>query len=95
MLHKMNRLLMAAAVFGTVAAPLSAQQKAPTPTVAVEKAILLKDSEVRKYVGHIEAIQSVSLQARISGVIYEIRFKEGEQVKKGDLLFVIEDTTYR
>lgn len=95
MLHKTNRLLMAAAVFGTVAAPLSAQQKAPAPTVAVEKAILLKDSEVRKYVGHIEAIQSVSLQARISGVIYEIRFKEGELVKKGDLLFVIEDTTYR
>lgn len=95
MSHKMNRLLMLIAVFGTAAAPLYAQQGVPVPTVAVEKAILLKDTEVRKYVGHIEAIQSVSLQARISGVIYEIRFKEGELVKKGDLLFVIEDTTYR
>ena len=92
---KMNRLLMTLAVLGTISAPLSAQQRGPVPTVAVEKATLLKDTEVRKYVGHIEAIQSVSLQARISGVIYEIKFKEGELVKKGDLLFVIEDTTYR
>ena len=95
MSYKMNRLLMTLAVLGTISAPLSAQQRGPVPTVAVEKATLLKDTEVRKYVGHIEAIQSVSLQARISGVIYEIKFKEGELVKKGDLLFVIEDTTYR
>lgn len=95
MWNKRTSLFAAAAVFGSLALPLFGQQGNIAPTVAVEKAILQKDIETRKYVGHIEAIQSVSLQARISGVIYEIRFQEGELVKKGDLLFVIEDTTYR
>ncbi len=95
MSNKLTRLLMSISLFGIVSASLYAQQGAPAPAVAVEKSRLMKDTEVRKYVGHIEAIQSVSLQARISGVIYEIRFKEGELVKKGDLLFVIEDTTYQ
>ncbi len=86
--------LLAAAVLGT-AFTAFAQGEPPAPYVSVEKAVIRNDAATRKYVGHIEAIQSVSIVARISGYLYEIKFKEGELVKKGQLLFVIEDTTYR
>ena len=86
--------LLTAAVLGT-ASPLFAQGEPPPPYVSVEKAVIRDNAATRKYVGHIEAIQSVSIVARISGYLYEIKFKEGELVKKGQLLFVIEDTTYR
>lgn len=89
-----KNLLLAAAVLGT-ALPAFAQGEPPPPYVSVEKAVIRNDAATRKYVGHIEAIQSVSIVARISGYLYEIKFKEGELVKKGQLLFVIEDTTYR
>ena len=89
-----KNLLLAAAVLGT-ALPAFAQEEPPPPYVSVEKAVIRNDAATRKYVGHIEAIQSVSIVARISGYLYEIKFKEGELVKKGQLLFVIEDTTYR
>ena len=89
-----KNLLLAAAVLGT-AIPTFAQGEPPPPYVSVEKAVIRNDAATRKYVGHIEAIQSVSIVARISGYLYEIKFKEGELVKKGQLLFVIEDTTYR
>lgn len=88
--------LIAAAVLGTAFTTLSAQgPQMPPPYVNVENSITKNDAATRKYVGHIEAIQSVSIVARISGYLYEIKFKEGELVKKGQLLFVIEDTTYR
>ncbi len=48
----------------------------------------------KKYIGHVEAIDNVAVVARVSGNIISTRFKEGSIVKKGDLLFEIEDTRY-
>ena len=42
-----------------------------------------------------EAIDRVAVQPRVSGNIVATRFQEGKVVKKGDLLFEIEDTRYR
>lgn len=67
----------------------------PPAVVKVEPATSESLAVTREYIGHVEAAQEVSLQARISGVIVEQNFKEGSMVKAGDLLFVIEDTTYR
>ena len=43
----------------------------------------------------VEAIDRVTVQPRVSGNIVATRFREGKVVKKGDLLFEIEDTRYR
>ncbi len=45
--------------------------------------------------GRVEAVQSVDLRARVEGVLEEIRFKEGADVQKGDLLYVIEQAPYK
>ncbi len=65
------------------------------PSVRVEKASELTESEAKVYVGTVSASKTVDIVARISGILWEAAFKEGSLVKKGDLLFRIEDTIYR
>lgn len=64
-------------------------------TVLVEKATEMEQVVNKKYIGRIEAIQKVDLQPRVSGNIVDIKFQEGAIVKKGDLLFELEDVRYR
>lgn len=45
--------------------------------------------------GRADAFQSAEIRPRVSGIIKEIAFKEGSEVKEGDLLYKIEDDTYR
>lgn len=66
----------------------------PPAYVSVAKVSEMAESNSRKYIGRIESIEDVALLARVSGILEKINFKEGDMVKKGDLLFEIEDTTY-
>jgi HlyD family secretion protein len=45
--------------------------------------------------GHIEAKQSVDISADISGRIVQLPVQEGQRVKEGDLLLVIDPTQYQ
>ena len=45
--------------------------------------------EVRA-IGHVEAFSSVAVKARVGGQLTRVAFREGQTVKKGDLLFVID-----
>jgi RND family efflux transporter MFP subunit len=47
------------------------------------------------YTGHLEAPEAVKVAARVSGLITQAPFDEGAIVKKGDLLFVIDDRPYK
>jgi len=76
-----------------VAQPMGAGQ-APPPAVRVEKVSMLDSSQPRPYNGSITAKESVNLVPRVTGYLTSVKFQEGATVKKGDLLFEIEDTTY-
>lgn len=82
------------AVFATTGL-LAAPPAMPPQNMLVEEVALKPDNIAKKYVGHLEAIDEVTIPARVSGLLTEIHFKEGEMVTKGQLLFAIEDTTYR
>jgi multidrug efflux system membrane fusion protein len=47
-----------------------------------------------EYPGHIEAYKTVNLQAQITGDLTGMYFKEGEEVKAGQLLFTIDARPY-
>lgn len=49
----------------------------------------------RRYIGKVSAVNDVSLVARVNGTIQQQCFTNGDSVKKGQLLLVIEDTTYK
>jgi len=79
----------------TLAAPQGGPPEAPAPFVTVEEVTAKDVNPPDGFVGHVEAIQSVDLRARVQGYLEEVKFKEGASVKKGELLYVIEQAPYR
>src|SRR5882672_11660800 len=74
------------------------QQKAggwPTPTVTVNQPVQQEIVEWDEYPGRLDAVEMVEVRARVSGYLQSIHFKDGAEVKKGDLLFVIDPRQYQ
>lgn len=58
--------------------------------------IIAKDTVLhRAYVADIQAVQNVEIRARVNGFLDKIYVDEGQEVKKGQLLFGINDAEYR
>ena len=62
----------------------------PPPAVTVAKPLLKELVEYSEFTGQFEAVDAVDVRARVSGYLESINFVDGQIVKKGDLLFVIE-----
>jgi multidrug efflux pump subunit AcrA (membrane-fusion protein) len=67
----------------------------PPPLVTVSIVVEQDVNPPSEYVGHVEAIQSVNLRARVEGFLEHVNFKEGSDVHAGDLLYVIEQAPYQ
>jgi len=63
--------------------------------VSVAPVVLKKVSPLNEFNGRIEAVGSVELRTRVSGYIDSVNFADGQEVAKGDLLFTIDDRSYR
>lgn len=64
----------------------------PPPPPEVDVATPLKQTltDWDEFTGRFEAINDVQLRARVTGYLVEKRFKDGQMVKKGDVLYVID-----
>jgi RND family efflux transporter MFP subunit len=67
----------------------------PPPLVTVAKVTEQDVNPPSEYVGHVQAVQTVDLRARIEGFLERVEFKEGSDVRAGDLLYVIEKAPYQ
>jgi membrane fusion protein, multidrug efflux system len=67
----------------------------PLPVVTVSKPLQDKVTEWDEYTGRFVAVATVEIRARVSGFINSIHFKDGQVVKQGDLLFVIDPRPYQ
>ncbi len=67
----------------------------PAPAVSVADVVIKPISQWDDFNGRIEAVQSVQLRPRVSGYIDKVNYTEGQEVKKGQVLFTIDDRTYR
>jgi len=47
-----------------------------------------------EFTGNTKAINTVQLRARVEGYLEKVLFKDGDRVKKGQLLFLIQQNTY-
>ena len=74
------------------AAAAAAQQM---QTVAVTNAEMRVYNLPERFVAHAEAVQEVDLLPQIDGYVKEIKFKEGDVVKAGQLLYVIDSERYQ
>ncbi len=69
--------------------------KGSPPLVKVQKVTKKEVNPPQKYVGHVQAIKSVELKARVKGYLEEINFREGSLVQEDKPLFVIEQAPYK
>jgi RND family efflux transporter MFP subunit len=67
----------------------------PPPKVTVAQPVQRPVEDYVEFTGTTQATSSVDLRARVNGYLREINFRDGAQVKEGDLLFVIEQRPFR
>ncbi len=72
-----------------------ASQLHPAIPVVVDTVKMTDLAAARRYVGRVEPLQMVQLRPEVSGTIAKVHFKEGSMVKAGDLLFTLEDKSFR
>src|SRR6266498_4524847 len=65
------------------------------PTVSVIQPVAREVVEWDEYIGRLESPETVEIKARVSGYLDKVHFKEGKELKKGDLLFTIDRRPYR
>lgn len=80
---------------GKSAAPPATAATAPKPAVGVRLAGTKGVNESFAFVGRIKAVNKVELRARIEGFLDKALFREGQDVKAGDLLYQIEKVQFQ
>jgi membrane fusion protein, multidrug efflux system len=66
----------------------------PPPEVSILQPVVKEVTEWDDFTGRLEPVKSVEVRARVSGWLDSIHFKDGQVVKAGDLLFVIDPRPY-
>lgn len=102
MRQSVSRLLPIIALFCLAALSGCEQSEPQTVAKAEEKPVPVTVYRIEKrelgtstaFTGRIEAADKVELRARVDGFLEKRLFSEGADVKKGDLLFVIEKAPY-
>jgi RND family efflux transporter MFP subunit len=67
----------------------------PAPKVTVAAPVQQKVTRYYEATGNATAVNSTDLVARVAGFIQGINYQDGDEVKKGKVLFVIEPESYR
>jgi membrane fusion protein (multidrug efflux system) len=70
-------------------------QVIPPPAVTVVPVASREITDTGEFIGRVVAINKVDIVARVPGFIEQRYFTEGQEVKTGDLLFRIEQATYK
>jgi RND family efflux transporter MFP subunit len=66
----------------------------PPPKVTVSQPVQQPVTDYLEFTGNTQAINTVQLKARVEGYLEKVFFKDGDMVKKGQLLFLIQQNTY-
>jgi len=71
------------------------KQAAATPAVGVRPAAMKGVTRSFEFVGRIKAVDKVEVRARVEGFLEKLLFREGQDVKAGDLLYQIEKVQFQ
>ena len=94
-------LLFACTCAVTLAIPLAGcksapDKKAPSPASVEVAAVLPKPIRLSdEFNGRVASINSVEVRARVTGYVDKVAYREGDSVKQGDLLSIIDPRPYR
>jgi RND family efflux transporter MFP subunit len=88
------RAALASTIILTSGAAL-AQGAPPAPPVQVSAPLAKRITNWDEFTGRFEASEQVEVRARVSGFLDSLHFRDGQLVKKGDLLFTIDQRPYQ
>jgi len=66
----------------------------PPPKVTVSQPVRQQVTDYLEFTGNTQAINTVQLRARVEGYLEKVFFQDGELVRNGQLLFLIQQNTY-
>jgi multidrug efflux system membrane fusion protein len=69
------------------------KSKPPVPVVAVVAKLKSVPVQIRA-IGNVEAYAAVSVKSQVNGLLEKVHFREGEDVRKGQLLFTLDSRPY-
>src|SRR5947209_6537003 len=75
--------------------PKQAAAPPPKPAVGVRAAAMKGVNQSFEFVGRIKAVNKVEVRARVEGFLEKVAFREGQDVKAGDLLYQIEKVQFQ
>jgi RND family efflux transporter MFP subunit len=81
-------------VAGCSQAPKGAPEKGP-PTVTVSYPLEREVTDYQDYTGRTASVDSVQVQAQVTGYLEKINFKEGAEVPEGTVLYQIDPRSYQ
>jgi RND family efflux transporter MFP subunit len=73
----------------------TSQVPPPPPTVTVAQPVQRSVTDYLELTGNTQAVNTVQLRARVAGYLDKVLFQDGQLVRKGQLLFVIQQNTYQ
>lgn len=84
-----------AALVGGCGKPVPPSPPPVVPAVSVASPVARRVNEWDEFTGRLASPETVEIRARVSGYIETVHFKEGSDVRHGDLLFTIDQRPYR
>ncbi|MGD0382444.1 MAG: efflux RND transporter periplasmic adaptor subunit [Thermoguttaceae bacterium] len=94
-------LLLSVLIGSLLAAIIGCQRQTPQvasaepPPIPVSRPVERVVTDYVDFTGRTNAVNSVDVRARVSGYLVEMPFKEGAEVKEGDLLFLVDPRPYQ
>src|SRR6187551_130537 len=67
----------------------------PPPEVSVAQVVSRDVRQWDEFTGRVAAVETVELRPRVSGYVERVAYREGQDVRKGDLQFVVDPRPYR
>lgn len=96
--HKCVMLCLTASIMAVTGCSNSKKdhaQEMPPLEITVAKPVVQNITLTKDYPGYLTAFKTVNLVARVNGTLQRINYTPGTEVKQGQLLFVIEPSTYQ
>ena len=100
-MNAQSSLLLACGCTGLLLCVVGCERRAPqvappeSPPVPVSRPVAREVTDYVDFTGRTQAVKSVNVVARATGYMVEEPFKEGSEVKKGELLFEIDPRPYQ
>ena len=81
-------------VSGCTRSEANSQEANQPPAVSVAPVVKREVQEFDEFTARLEAPDTVEVRSRVAGMLTKVHFREGQLVKRGDLLFTIDPRTF-